>query len=122
MSHSVARSPSSPRELHVEQLLGRVVHDAAGERAGRIEEILVERRGTDFLVVEYHLGSAAVLERIVSFAGEMPLLRVLKRFHAKRRKVSWADLDLTDPEHPRARRRARELEDVGAEGDRQATG
>jgi hypothetical protein len=116
MNLPAERRSSTPRELHVELLLGRVVHDAAGERAGRIEEILVEQRGTDFLVVEYHLGSAAALERIMNFAGEMPLLRLLKRFHAKRRKVPWADLDLTDPEHPRVRRRARELEDAGNGG------
>ena len=90
------------RELHVELLLGTPVVDANGERVGRIEELIAERQGDQYLVREIHVGSYAFIERF----GSSRFLRALVRrtgiegSHAIYR-VPWEALDLSDPDHPR---------------------
>jgi hypothetical protein len=100
------------REVHVESFLGRIVRDVDGRSAGRVEEICVEQHGTDYVIVEYHLGSAAIFERIMSFAGQLRALGLLERLGGKRRKASWDQLDLADPEHPRITVRADDLVEI----------
>ena len=97
------------REIHVEWIVGKVVHDVDGARAGRIEEMIVERRGTDYVITEYHLGGGAMLERIMNFAGELKLLGFLQRLTSKPRKATWDQLDLRDPRRPRLTVRYRDL-------------
>ena len=53
----VVNAADSPRELHVESLLGRVLHDVDGRKIGRIEELVAEQRGTEWIVVELHVGT-----------------------------------------------------------------
>ena len=83
-------------EIRLERLLGRRVLAQNGRHVGRIEEVRVEKRGNGLVVREYHIGPAALLERLsVHFAklfGADP-----KRTHA----VPWKSLDLSDPDHPR---------------------
>lgn len=81
-------------EVNLELLVGRRVVDADGRSAGRIEEVIAERDGDELLVVEYHLGSYAFIERL----GIRTLLRLPNR---KARRVPWEEMDLSDPEHPR---------------------
>jgi hypothetical protein len=98
------------REINIERIVGRMVVDVDGARAGRIEEMLVAIRGTDFVIVELHLGSGAVLERIMNWAGSLRLVMFFDRFTTRRRRVPWDQIDLQDLEHPRLRVRADQLE------------
>jgi sporulation protein YlmC with PRC-barrel domain len=52
------------REIHLERLLGRAVLAQNGHRVGRLEEVRVEKHGSGFVVTEYHIGPAALLERL----------------------------------------------------------
>src|SRR5690242_15953926 len=102
MTAPAARSSASttspgPRELHVEELVGRRVRDVDGRKIGHIEELIAEIRGTDWVVVEVHLGAGALLERLVDLSTLVP---VLGRFTQRARRhycLSWSQLDVTDP-------------------------
>ena len=98
------------REVRVEQLLGRTVIDADGHVVGHIEELRSELIDGERVVTEYHLGPAALLERIGAVVGELPLLRFLGS-RAAVRCVAWNLLDLSDPSRPRLQGR---LEDSSA--------
>ena len=84
-------------EVRVQDLLGRLVRAGNNQHIGRIEEIRVEKHGKGFVVREYHLGAAALMERLSahvgSWFGRARRLRV----------VPWDRLDLGDPRHPRLR-------------------
>lgn len=103
-------SEADVREINIESLVGKKVVDVHGARAGRIEEMLVAKRGTDFVIVELHLGAAAGLERIMNWAGSIRLVTFFDRFTTRRRRVPWDQIDLEDLEHPRLRVRADQLE------------
>ena len=95
-------------EVHVERLLGRRVRDANGVVIGRIEELCVEIVDGDPVVTEFHVGSAALFERIGSFVHQLPFFSLLPWTPAMYC-VSSADMDLEDVRHPRVRRRRAEL-------------
>jgi len=98
-------------EVKVELLLGRKVRDADGVRVGRIEEILADREGDELLVTEYHVGGAAVFERLSIFHVGAGLLRYLggRAQSAKPHRIPWDKMDLSDPEKPRLTCRIAEL-------------
>jgi hypothetical protein len=98
-------------EAHVEQLLGRRVRDADGEIVGRLEEFRVEIIGGEPVVTEFHVGGAAVLERIGAFGAQMPFFSWLP-FTPHEYRIRWQDVDLSDPRHPRLRVRRSELRRV----------
>ena len=90
-----------PREARVEELVGRRLCDAEGRKVGRIEELVAEIDGTEWLVVEIHVGPGALLERIVDLSSLLPWMSALgKRLH-RRYIIQWRDLDFSDPDHPR---------------------
>src|SRR5213082_607326 len=68
---------SEAQEVHVERLLGQSVHDADGRRIGRLEELLVEMMDGEWVVTEFHIGGAALLERVAAFVTMLPFLRLL---------------------------------------------
>jgi hypothetical protein len=83
--------------VRVDDLLGRVVRDANGRSVGRIYEMLAEERGDELVILEYHLGTAAMLERV-----GLSILRLAGVSHTRDPlKVPWNRMDLRDPEHPR---------------------
>jgi hypothetical protein len=86
----------TPREVHLELLLGRRVRDSRGRAAGRIEEVLADREDLECVVREFHLGPHALVERL-----SLPLVRLFRGRSHGLRPVSWDRLDLTDPAHPR---------------------
>jgi hypothetical protein len=90
------------REIHLERLLGKRVTDASGGTVGHIEEFRIERRGKDWVVVEYLVGVTGLLERL----GVRNLARLLGVRLPERaaQRVPWDRLDLRDPEHPRVTR------------------
>ena len=96
-------------EVHLERILGRRVVAANGRPVGRLEEVRAEKRGAGLVVVEYHLGPGALLERLSA--------SVLRMFGGRRRRiyaVPWAELDLSDPEKPRLRGAVEDLRPPGA--------
>jgi sporulation protein YlmC with PRC-barrel domain len=100
------------REVRVEELLGKRVRDPSGAHIGRIEELIAEVQGTEMVVVEVHLGSGALLERLAEFAGGIPPFGFLRRAIGKDYRVPWQQLDLRDPAHPRVTVRRAELERI----------
>lgn len=102
--------PTMTREVHVEQLIGLKVHDAEGRKIGRIEEIVAEWEGTDLVVVEVHTGPGALLERVIDLATLVPYSGTLRQQLRNLRRIPWHQLDLSDPDHPRATVRREELE------------
>ena len=100
----------APREVRVELLVGKVVHDAAGEKVGRLEEIVVELDGADYVVREFHVGAYAAFERLAGGPLRRTLLHTLSGGRLRRGYVvDWRDMDLGDPERPRVRKRKGEL-------------
>ena len=89
-------------EIHVESLVGRTLLDPDGRKVGRVEELLVEQVGIDWVVVELHVGIGALLERVVELSTLVPLMGGLRRKLSNRYRVPWQHLDLRDPDHPRS--------------------
>ncbi len=89
-------------QIHLERLIGRTVRSREGERVGRIEEVRVEREGSEWTVVEYHLGPSALLERLTAPLLHLPLLRTLGETPGRHSfRVRWDQLDVSDPARPR---------------------
>jgi hypothetical protein len=51
-------------ELRADQLLGRVVVAQNGRRIGRVEEFHAHKHGDGWMISEYALGAAGLLERL----------------------------------------------------------
>jgi hypothetical protein len=108
-------------DVHVEHLLGRRVRDADGRLLGRLEEFLVEMVDGEPCVTEFHVGGAAVVERIAAFTMQLPFFRLIP-FSRRGYRIAWNDIDLSDSRHPRTRRPRAELETLSlvAGGERPA--
>ena len=97
-------------ELHVEDLLSRRVVDAAGETIGRLEEIVATDEADGCFVEEFHVGRAALLERLgITAIGRSLLGPLLPKRSAQLYRVPWRLMDLSDPRHPQVRCRKAEL-------------
>ena len=96
-------------ECRVELLIGRRVVDAAGDVVGRLEEIVADYGGGEYLVREFHVGAfaapAGALAAPARLGGGLlgnALLRLLGGHRLYRGYVvPWHLMDLTDPDHPR---------------------
>ncbi len=90
------------REIHLELLLGKQVLDSTGKPIGRLEEVRAEQQGDEWVIQEYLIGSAALLERLSAWTIGLRLLHLLgaRKIYGSYR-VRWDKLDLSDPEHPR---------------------
>lgn len=95
-------------EAHVERMLGRQVRDADGHEIGRLEDLRADIVDGEWVVVEFHLGSGAFVERIAGFIRQLPFFRPLPRTGSVLR-VPWQLFDLSDPNDLRIRVRLREL-------------
>jgi hypothetical protein len=86
-----ARAPR--RRIRLEDLLGARVRTAERDVVGRIEEVRAVRRAGEYEISEYHLGPAALLER---------LALVSRIFGGGRRTiiVRWDQVDVSDPRAP----------------------
>ena len=96
------------QEAHVEHLLGRQVRDIDGRVVGRLEELRVEVVDGEYVVTEYHVGPAALLERVGRFITQLPFFRYIPFAH-KGYRVPWTQFNLSDPRHPRVMARRSEL-------------
>ena len=82
--------------VRLDRLLGREVHTANNRRLGRLEEFRAERRGTEWVVTEYVVGAAGLIERL-----GLGVRLVLGTDRAGGYVVRWDQMDLTKPDHPR---------------------
>lgn len=92
------------REIELELLIGRRVHDPDGEAVGRIEEIRCDRRDADCLVEAYYVGTSGLIQRLNAWNLVRPILHLIKgsRFY-QLYEIPWNELDLSDPENPLAK-------------------
>ena len=96
-------------DLHAERVIGKKVRDVAGAVVGRIGELIVQNVNGDYVLTEVHIGPAAMLERIGGFVTQLPyfaLIRIPQWLH----RVSWDQVDWTNPDEPRLRVRREDLE------------
>ena len=82
-------------ELRLDRLLGRRVLGRNGEPVGRLEEFRAEKHGTGWVVTEYILGAAGLLERLG--VG----VRLLFGRRGGGYVAKWNQLDISDPDRPR---------------------
>jgi hypothetical protein len=84
------------RELRLELLLGRRVVDGDGHVVGRLEEFRATREDDAWVVTEFEIGRAALLERLaIRNFGWVPG-KGPAGYRAR-----WDQIDLRDPDHPR---------------------
>nr|WP_039739632.1 hypothetical protein [Hassalia byssoidea] len=91
-------------EIHLELLLGKTVLDSTGKAIGRIEEVRASKQGEEWIVQEYLIGYAAILERLSAWTVGLGILHLLgaHKIHSGYT-IPWDKLDLTDPNKPRLR-------------------
>ena len=83
--------------MRIDDLVGAKVRDVNGRVVGRIFEIRAEQQGPDLVVVEYQLGTAALLDRI-----GISLLKLVGIDAGRTpRKVRWDELDISDSSAPK---------------------
>lgn len=88
-------------ELYLQELLGVNVLGQKGEVIGRIEEVVAEADGNDLVVVEYHVGTFALLERFTSSSFARAALRAVGARSGEGLAVPWDQLDLSDLSSPK---------------------
>jgi len=101
------------REANVELLLGRMVHDAAGRRLGRLEEIRAVAHGGELRVSEYLVGRYGVAARLTT-ESLLPRVAHLLRLGTRRSGfvIPWSWMDLSDPRNPRCTHPLEDLPDI----------
>lgn len=101
------------REVHLELLLGKGVLDSKNQLIGRIEEVRAEQQGNEWIIKEYLIGNAALLERLSAWTIGLKILRLLgaRKIYGGY-SVPWDKLDLTDLEKPRLRCTIEELKEL----------
>jgi hypothetical protein len=82
--------------LRLDRLLGRGVLTANNRRLGRLEEFRAERRGSDWVINEYVIGAAGMLERLGLGVRLILGLEGGGGYIAR-----WDQLDLSNPDKPR---------------------
>lgn len=107
------------REVHLERLLGKHVLDSEGKSVGRIEEVIAEKRGDEWVVKEYEIGPIALLDRMSARNIGAALLGLVGAKEDRGYRVSWDKLDLTDPQKPRLNCASHELEPLSGSTKRE---
>jgi hypothetical protein len=98
------------REVRVDQLIGRPVLDAAGERMGHILDICAGDDHGEFVVRHYVVGGRLAAPRLSVGSVLLRMLRLIGlRVAATHYVIPWDQLDCSDPERPRARLEQKEL-------------
>jgi hypothetical protein len=83
-------------DLRLDRLVGREVYTANNRRLGRLEEFRATRQADQWIISEYVVGTAGLLERL---GLGVRLLLGIKRTGGY--VVRWNQLDLTEPARPR---------------------
>ena len=82
-------------EFRLDRLVGREVYTANHRRLGRLQEFRAERRGTAWIITEYVIGSAGLMERL---GLGVRLILGIKR--ATGYVARWDQLDLLNFDRP----------------------
>jgi hypothetical protein len=82
--------------MRLDRLLGREVYAANHRRLGRLEEFRAEPRGGEWVVTEYVVGAAGLLERL-----GVSVRLVLGWPRPGGYLVRWDQMDLSHPDRPR---------------------
>jgi hypothetical protein len=98
-------------EIKIELLLGKRVRGLNGQSIGRLEEVKAELSKGRCFVTEFHVGTYAMLDRLAA----LHIVRAIMHQLWRPRKpggyrISWNQLDLSDPTDPRLRCKVSELE------------
>jgi hypothetical protein len=82
-------------EIRLDRLLGRPVLAKNNRTVGRLEEFRAERRGDSWVITDYVIGEAGLLERLN--------LGVKLLFGSKRGGylARWDQMDISEPDRPR---------------------
>ena len=99
------------REVHLELLVGKAVRDPNDKRVGLIEEVLAEEQHGEWVVKEYLIGAAALLERLSAWPVGRGILGLIRKKEYPGYRVPWDKLDLSDPGRPRLTCGVEELEE-----------
>ena len=91
--------------FRLDRLVGREVHTANNRRLGRLEEFRAERQGNTWIIKEYVVGTAGLMERL---GLGVRLLLGLERSGGFI--VRWDQLDVSDPDRPRLTCAVQELQ------------
>jgi hypothetical protein len=81
--------------IRLDRVVGREVYAANGRRIGRLHEVRAERRASTWVVTEYVIGAAGLIERLglgvrLVLGFERPTGYVAR----------WDQLDLSNPRRP----------------------
>jgi sporulation protein YlmC with PRC-barrel domain len=99
----------STRTVSLDDLVGRVVHDADGKRIGRIDElkaeIVLEHGGNEYVVTRFGVGRWGPFDAIASGHFVQQLVRRVTRAAGYvHYEIPWDWMDLSDVAHPRVTR------------------
>ena len=90
--------------VSLDRLIGRKILTANNRQLGRLEECRAERRGHEWVITEWVIGSAGLLQRLG--VG----VRMILGLHAGRGFVArWDQLDISNPDKPRLKCSSEEL-------------
>ena len=82
-------------EVRLDRLLGRQVLAPNNQHVGHLEEFRAEQRGNGFVITEYFIGIAGIVERL-GVAVKLLVGKGGGGYVAR-----WDQLDISDPLHPR---------------------
>ena len=85
-------------DVRLDRLVGREVYTANNRRLGRLQEFRAERRGTTWVISEYLIGAAGLMERI-----GLGVRLILGITRATGYVARWDQLDLSNPDRPTLR-------------------
>jgi hypothetical protein len=81
--------------LRLDRILGREVHTVDRRRVGRLEEFRAVRADDTWVIHEYIIGTAGLIERLGMGVRLILGLKAVGGYVAR-----WDQVDLSDPEHP----------------------
>jgi len=82
--------------VRLDRLVGREVHTANNRRLGRLHEFRAERRGGEWVITEYVIGRAGLVERLGLGVRLILGLDRVAGYVAR-----WDQIDLSNPERPK---------------------
>jgi hypothetical protein len=85
-------------DVRLDRLVGREVYTANNRRLGRLQEFRAERRGTTWVITEYLIGAAGLMERL-----GLGVRLILGITRATGYVARWDQLDLSNPDRPTLR-------------------
>lgn len=88
-------------EICLQDLLGVRVLGPDNEVIGRIEEVVAELQGDELFIVEYHVGTFALLESLASSSLARAILGAVGLRSGAGVAVSWELLDLSNAASPK---------------------